>query len=660
MNTFKLFWRRSYVREIAVLSVDVITVMMSFLFVAFLCRLGDDPLPLRHLFWHFAVLGCCLFVFLLIFKVYRSIWYYAESRDYLFLMAANGCGFASYLLLRYVLKLAQIPTTVTLLAITIPMLLMLAFRFAYRRVYQWKKKNRPSADRSPLLIVGAGDAAVMLLDEMLRNSASLYQPVCLIDDDPGKIGGNIRNIPIEGPIDKLPELVNKYRAREILVAIPSAGRERNRDILDMSMSLGCRVRVLPDMLEIVRCNSPEQILRSVRDVQIDDLLGRDPVRFDNEDMYRFLSGKTVMVTGGGGSIGSELCRQIAKHNPRKLIIVDIYENNAYDIQQELRYEHPDLDLNIEIASVRDRHKINLLFERYLPQIVFHAAAHKHVPLMEDCPEEAVRNNVFGTYNVATAADRYHADRFILVSTDKAVNPTNVMGATKRLCEMIVQSMAGVGHTRYAAVRFGNVLGSNGSVIPLFKRQIAHGGPVTVTDKRIIRYFMTIPEAAQLVLQAGSMAQDSEIFVLDMGQPVSILELAEHLIRLSGYTPYVDMPIKETGLRPGEKLYEELLMRSENLEATTNHKIFIERQREPLTTAMVRDKLDLLEEALQSDSPQKLVETIRRVVPTFKTPEEVNAAKMEDLNYENVVAGEETVVELNDNTTESPTPESVTI
>ena len=660
MNFAKFFWRRSFARELAVLSIDALSIILSLLGVAFLCRMGETPFPLRILFWHFAILGCCLFLFLLLFKVYRNLWHYAESREYLLLIAANGCGFASYLVLRYLLQLKPIPTTVTLLSIAVPVLLMLIVRLVYRRVYRWQKDERQTSERTPLIIVGAGDAAVMLLDEMLRNAASRHQPVCLVDDDPGKIGCNIRNIPIEGPIDHLPELVNKYQAREILVAIPSAGRERNRDILDMSISLGCRVRVLPDMMEIVQSNSPEQIMRSVREVQIDDLLGREPVCFDNEDVYRFLSGKTVMVTGGGGSIGSELCRQIAKQNPKKLIIVDIYENNAYDIQQELRYDHPELDLNIEIASVRDRHKINLLFERYHPQIVFHAAAHKHVPLMEDCPEEAVRNNVFGTYNVATAADRYHADRFILVSTDKAVNPTNVMGATKRLCEMVVQSMAGVGHTRYAAVRFGNVLGSNGSVIPLFKRQIAHGGPVTITDKRIIRYFMTIPEAAQLVLQAGSMAQDSEIFVLDMGQPVSILELAEHLIRLSGYTPYVDMPIEETGLRPGEKLYEELLMRSENLESTTNRKIFIERQREPLTTAMVRDKLDLLEEALKLDSPEKLVEVIRQVVPTFKTPEEVNAAKMADLNYEDVVSGDEANAETPTADAEEPTSEKATV
>jgi FlaA1/EpsC-like NDP-sugar epimerase len=347
-----------------------------------------------------------------------------------------------------------------------------------------------------------------------------------------------------------------------------------------------------------------------------------------------------MVTGGGGSIGSELCRQIAEQKPQQLIVVDIYENNAYDIQQELRYEHgKTLDLRVEIASVRDEHKINRLFERYHPQIVFHAAAHKHVPLMEHCPEEAIRNNVFGTYNVAKAADKYQAEKFILISTDKAVNPTNVMGASKRLCEMVVQGMGTVSKTCFAAVRFGNVLGSNGSVIPLFKRQIQNGGPVTVTDKRIIRYFMTIPEAAQLVLQCGAMARQSEVFVLDMGSPVSILELAENLVRLSGYTPYVDMPIIETGLRPGEKLYEELLVRGENLHMTENHKIFIEQQKEPLTFAGMKEKLRELDAVLSSDSREKMIAVMKKLVPTYKSPEEVNAKAIADLDYASAISGE---------------------
>lgn len=327
-------------------------------------------------------------------------------------------------------------------------------------------------------------------------------------------------------------------------------------------------------------------------------LGRERIVFNNQEVFDFLRGKVVMVTGGGGSIGSELCRQIAKRAPKELVVVDIYENNAYDLQQELKMEYGgNLNLKVEIASVRDREKVRELVEFYRPQIIFHAAAHKHVPLMEECPEEAVKNNVFGTYNVVHAADEFGVDKFVLISTDKAVNPTNVMGATKRFCEMILQSMKGVSKTEYAAVRFGNVLGSNGSVIPLFRRQIEAGGPVTVTDKRIIRYFMTIPEAAQLVLEAGAMAGSSEVFVLDMGQPVKILDLAENLIKLSGYVPYVDIDIVETGLRPGEKLYEELLMKSDGLIKTTSSKIFIERQQE-ISQQEMDQKLEILRQALQ--------------------------------------------------------------
>ncbi len=627
--------RHSYLRKLAVTALDIGVLIASSLLILLFNFFSKAPLDHRLFIWHLLILCLCVSASLLGFKISKTLWSYAECREYLLLMAAVGIGYALYLPLGYLIVGQGVPLIASSLAAVLPTILMLGFRFAYRQMREWQRKHRLPGNRVPLIVVGAGDAAVMLLEEMSSNRNNIYRPVCLVDDDPNKIGGQIRNLPIDGPIDRISDIMKKYRAREILVAIPSAGPERNREILDMCISLGCRVRLLPNLIEILSRNMGDGLMKSVRDVQIGDLLGRDPVNFDNDDVYRFLSDKVVMVTGGGGSIGSELCRQIAKQKPKKLVVVDIYENNAYDIQQELRYEHPNLDLHIEIASVRDAHKVDLLFERYRPQIVFHAAAHKHVPLMEDCPEEAVRNNVFGTYNVASAAGRHHADRFILVSTDKAVNPTNVMGATKRLCEMIVQSMAGNGHTRYAAVRFGNVLGSNGSVIPLFKRQISHGGPVTITDKRIIRYFMTIPEAAQLVLQAGAMAADSEIFVLDMGQPVSILELAEHLIRLSGYTPYVDMPIVETGLRPGEKLYEELLMRSETLEATTNHKIFIERQKDPFTPAMIRDKLDRLEDALASDSAEILVSAMREAVPTFKTPEEVNAAKMADLNYDNV-------------------------
>ena len=640
MQFLKNLSNRKGMRELLMMGLDLFILTASYAALLVLNLYGEHRLPTDSLGNHLILLGICISAFLIVFRTYKSLWAYAESREYLSLIGAAFAGYAVYLLVAYWLP-PRPPFTLTLLAAVFPLLVMLAVRFAYRRYREYLIQSH-LREGIPLLIIGAGDAGVMLLDEMLRNIGSGYRPVCLLDDDPNKMGRRIRGIPIEGPISNLETYMKKYGAREILVAIPSASKERSREILELCMPLKCRVRLLPDVLTLMS-GPADSMIKKIREVSIEDLLGREPVDFENQEIYHFLSDKVVMVTGGGGSIGSELCRQIARQNPRQLIVLDIYENNAYDIQQELKFDHPSLNLSVEIASVRDERKIDRLFERYRPQIVFHAAAHKHVPLMEDCPEEAVRNNVFGTYHVAKAAQKYHAERFILISTDKAVNPTNVMGATKRLCEMIVQSMASSGSTRYAAVRFGNVLGSNGSVIPLFQRQIRHGGPVTVTDKRIIRYFMTIPEAAQLVLQAGAMANDSEIVVLDMGSPVSILELAENLIRLSGYTPYVDMPIVETGLRPGEKLYEELLMRNENLVATPNHKIFIERQREPITPQLLEEKLKILDDVLSADSPSQLIATMKRLIPTYKSPEEVNAAKMADLNYSHISRGETTTV-----------------
>jgi FlaA1/EpsC-like NDP-sugar epimerase len=390
--------------------------------------------------------------------------------------------------------------------------------------------------------------------------------------------------------------------------------------LDICKDTGCRLRSLPGLYQML---NGEVNLAAVKDVEVEDLLGREPVHLDNAALGNFLGGKVVMVTGGGGSIGSELCRQIARYQPRTLIVLDIYENNAYDIQQELRSIYRDkLDLRVEIASVRDKQKIYELFDKYHPQIVFHAAAHKHVPLMEACPEEAVKNNVFGTYHVVRAAEKYGAEKFVMISTDKAVNPTNFMGATKRFCEMILQSRSNSA-TEFCAVRFGNVLGSNGSVVPLFKKQIAAGGPVTITDKRIIRYFMTIPEAAQLVLQAGAMAKQSQIFVLDMGEPVKILTLAENLIRLSGMEPYTDIEIREVGLRPGEKLYEELLMKSERLSKTENSKIFIEQQ-EAISEVRIMDHLRHLDKALSSGyTDEELIALMKQIVETYHDPDEVN-------------------------------------
>lgn len=589
-------------------------------------------------FWvtHFALLIASVFVFLIVFGTYKSLWAYATSREYLSLIAAAACGYLLYIGVSRLAMGESLSFLMALETVTVAVLLMLALRMLYRRWREYRMLHSGKTYRQPLILVGAGDAGALLLEELARNTASPYRVLCVVDDDPKKIGRLLHGCRIEGPISRMGDIVRRYQTKDIIITMPSAGRGRLREVVELCSSLECKVRILPDVLETVQGAS---MMQRVREVSIDDLLGRDPISLHTEQLTAFIQDKVVMVTGGGGSIGSELCRQIARHRPKQLIVVDIYENNAYDIEQELRFRYRDsLNLAVEIASVRDEHKINLLFQKYRPQLVFHAAAHKHVPLMEHCPEEAVRNNVFGTYHVASAADRFGAERFILISTDKAVNPTNVMGASKRLCEMVMQSFTG-SRTRFAAVRFGNVLGSNGSVIPLFRRQIAAGGPITLTDKRIIRYFMTIPEAAQLVLSAGAMAQRGEIFVLDMGQPVRIAELAENLVRLSGLKPYRDIDIVETGLRPGEKLYEELLMHSETLRETDNSKIFIEQVTEPVTPAELQEKLAQLTAALETDSAETLVETMHRVVPTFHTAEEVNARAVADLNYHAATAAQ---------------------
>ncbi|MBR5540371.1 MAG: polysaccharide biosynthesis protein [Clostridia bacterium] len=631
--------RFSQVRELCIVLIDTVILSIS-LFALYLVSMQSDGGYFvqfsgdREGFaeLQFLLLGLCILLSMILFKAYASLWRYAMSREYLALFKAGAVGYILYLLVAGIV-FRQVPPVIPMLFSTmVPVLLMLLMRLCYRRYRDWMVFSRVSHNKTAAIIVGAGDAGVLLLGEMHRNANNTYRPACLVDDDPQKIGKQIQGVPVEGPIHNMAAIVERYNARTIYVAIPSASEKKQQEILRICMPLGCKVRLLPDMLAF-SAKSEQPLIKQAREVRIEDLLGRPQVVFDRTESEGFLQDKVVMVTGGGGSIGSELCRQIAKQKPRMLVVVDIYENNAYDIQQELRSVHGQgLDLRIEVASVRDEHKINRLFERYHPHIVFHAAAHKHVPLMEHCPEEAIRNNVFGTYHVAKAADRYQAEKFIMISTDKAVNPTNVMGASKRLCEMVVQGMGSCSKTCFAAVRFGNVLGSNGSVIPLFQRQIQNGGPITVTDKRIIRYFMTIPEAVQLVLQCGAMAEQSEIFVLDMGSPVSILELAENMVRLSGYTPYVDMQIVETGLRPGEKLYEELLMRSEDLTVTSNHKIFIEHQKEPFTLADIREKLRELDAALATDSKDKIITTMKKLVPTYKSPEEVNTKAVADLDY----------------------------
>lgn len=565
------------------------------------------------------VLYLCTVLFQLAFKTYDSLWRYAESQEYLWLLCAAFCGFGLY----EVVARLMLDTTISFVLLSaiasLWVLSMMMVRLGYR-TYRSQHMRERRGDALPLAIVGAGEAGVRLLEELLNNPDSRYRVQCFFDDDPAKQNRYIHGVPIKGTIAQAKERMRAMDIHDAILAISALEDQRRKEILGLLRGKNIRVSMLPDTLDLIDHKSMRSQLR---EVQIEDLLGREPVRLDQTHLDAFLGGKTVMVTGGGGSIGSELCRQIAKHHPKHLVVVDIYENNAYDIQQELKFRYGDkLHLTAEIASIRDAHRLEQLFATYRPEIVFHAAAHKHVPLMEQSPQEAIRNNVFGTLNLVRAADAYGVQKFIQISTDKAVNPTNVMGASKRLCEMIVQSMALGSQTTFAAVRFGNVLGSNGSVIPLFKRQIAEGGPVTVTDKRIIRYFMTIPEASQLVLTAGAMAKQNELFVLDMGQPVKILDLAENLIRLSGYEPYADIDIVETGLRPGEKLYEELLIASRDIEMTENEMIFVEHQ-PVVTPEELAQKIEILQQALDTDDPAAIREALHRVVPTFHEPEEVN-------------------------------------
>ena len=509
-----------------------------------------------------------------VFKLYKSMWRYASIIEVRRLLLAVYCSdFLRMLLYVFVLKV-ELPRSWYFLEPCMLLILSSTLRFLYRGMRSMKNDN-PIFEQDKhlinVMIIGAGEAGNMLLREIKRSSHLPMRVVCFIDDDPLKQGYYMNDVPIVGNRNSIGEMVKKYEVDEIYIALPSASINERRELMNICNDTGCKIKLLPGIYQLM---NGEVKVSKLRNVEIEDLLGRDPISVNMNQIASYVENRTVMVTGGGGSIGSELCRQVAARHPRKLIIVDIYENNAYDIQMELRNAHPELNLDVRIASIRDGEKIDALFNELRPEVVYHAAAHKHVPLMEDSPNEAIKNNVFGTLNVVRAADKYHVKRFVQISTDKAVNPTNIMGASKRMCEMIIQAFSRHSRTVFTAVRFGNVLGSNGSVIPLFKKQIAHGGPVTVTDKNIIRYFMTIPEAVSLVMQAGIFAKGGEIFVLDMGEPVKIDDLARNLIKLSGFTPDVDIPIIYTGLRPGEKLYEELLMDEEGLQKTENGSIFI--------------------------------------------------------------------------------------
>lgn len=493
-----------------------------------------------------------------------------------------------------------------------------ASRFSYRFFRGLKHKQQNKKNLISVMVIGAGEAANLIVKEIVNSNFSTMVIKCIIDDDKGKWGKYIQGIKVIGGRDKIVECADIYDVDEIIVAMPSAPRSEIKEILEICKDANCKLRSLPGMYQLV---NGEVNVSKLRDVEVEDLLGRDPVTVDMDSILGYVQGKVVLVTGGGGSIGSELCRQIAAHKAKQLVIVDIYENSVYDIQQELKAKYPELDLVVLIASVRNTNRMNYIFSKYRPDIVYHAAAHKHVPLMEDSPTEAVKNNVFGTFKTAQAAAMSGVQRFVMISTDKAVNPTNIMGASKRICEMIIQTFDKHYNTEFVAVRFGNVLGSNGSVLPLFRRQIAEGGPVTVTHPDIIRYFMTIPEAVSLVLQAGAYAKGGEIFVLDMGEPVKILTLAENLIKLSGFRVGEDIKIEFTGLRPGEKLYEELLMDEEGMKETANRMIYIGKPIELDEQEFFMQLKELKDECQIENS--NIRPLIKKIVPTYHSPDEIN-------------------------------------
>lgn len=587
------------------------------------------------------VIGC--FAGLLFFGAYNKLWRYFSKRDYLSCIKGVVGGMLVAYGLVYLFQ-RQVFVEFAVLHTLVAIVGVCAFRYMFRGTFvslvRTGYKEASLANKTRTMIVGAGSAAQMLIREIRNNQADEEEglkssvathlnPVCLVDDDRYKIGKEFEGVLVAGSTSDIPKIVREERIEQIILAIPSCPPKDRQTILDICGKTGVPVKVLPFIGSLLDTSNigdgTTSYVNQIRDINVEDLLGRDPIRFDNKDIRDFIEGKVCMVSGGGGSIGSELVRQIAKYNPKQVIIVDIYENNAYDIQQELRMEYGDkLNLVTLIASVRDYFRMNQIFKKYKPQVVFHAAAHKHVPLMENNPMEAIKNNVIGTFNMGTLAVLNGVKKFVMISTDKAVNPTNVMGASKRCCEMIVQFLAQQksGDTEFVTTRFGNVLGSNGSVIPLFKRQIEQGKPVTVTHPDIIRYFMTIPEAVSLVLEAASIAHGGEIFVLDMGHPVKIVTLAENLIRMYGKVPYKDVPIKFTGLRPGEKLLEELLMSEEGLQKTKNKLIYIGKQIEIDMDKFI-NQLWNLKNAASANDDQKAIKALHEIVPTFTTPEEFN-------------------------------------
>lgn len=613
------FNRAKFIRVVCLVIADAILINAA-AFLALFVRFEFDFEQLRQsgymdglvTYSWLNTLGSLLIFYLM--KLYDSLWEFASTAELVRVFIASVISAGVCVVGMMMLKISM-PRSFVLLYAGALTALCSALRLLYRELRRARMRSHGGIGQKRTMLIGGGQAGSMVLREFQFSAHSENNVVCIIDDDRSKHGSYMRGVKIVGGRDDILHMAEKYGVEEIVLAIPSASRRERLDILDICHLTGCSLRTLPGLYQLA---NGEVSIQSIKHVDIEDLLGRDTVKTDLNEVKAYVQDKVVLVTGGGGSIGSELCRQAAAMGPKQLIVFDIYENNAYDLQMELRHRHPELDLVVLIGSVRDETRVNNIFAKYHPNLVCHAAAHKHVPLMEDSPFEAIKNNVFGTYNVARAADRFGTQRFILISTDKAVNPTNVMGASKRICEMVVQTVNERSKTEFVAVRFGNVLGSAGSVIPLFRKQIKEGGPVTVTHKEVIRYFMTIPEAVQLIFQANAYANGGEIFVLDMGEPVKIDNLARNMIRLSGFEPDVDIKIEYTGLRPGEKLYEELLMSGEGLKKTKNDLIYIGSEVDFDKAEFEENLMEL--KAINETSERALRDKIAQIVPTYHIPE----------------------------------------
>ncbi|NSW90256.1 MAG: polysaccharide biosynthesis protein [Firmicutes bacterium] len=605
---------RRVFKALVIVAIDILIINASFL-IAFLLRYDGNVSYIVSSYakdiWYISIIATIikLMCFILL-KLYTSLWMYAGMYEAMMLGLALITGNAVVVATVSFLPMSA-PLSVFITAFFVETLFISGTRFMYRFMRRIKYKGFDKNSAKRLMIIGGGEAGSVIVRELQQSPCLNSKAVAIIDDNKAKRGMKLHGVPIVGDRHDIVRVATEKNIDEIIIAIPSAPKKEISAIYSECIKTDCKVRILPSISHII---DGRVSIKRVRDVELEDLLGREAVKVDLNEIAAYLKGKVVLVTGGGGSIGSELCRQIAGFSPESLIILDYYENNAFDIQNELKFNYPGLDLKVVIANIRERQRIDEIFRQYRPEVVFHAAAHKHVPLMEENPQEAIKNNVFGTLNVVESADRYGTSRFILISTDKAVNPTNVMGATKRIAEMIIQATGRHSKTKFAAVRFGNVLGSNGSVVPLFKKQIEMGGPVTVTHPEVTRYFMTILEAVQLVIQAGAMAEGGEIFVLDMGQPMKIYDLARNLIKLSGYKPDEDIRIIFTGLRPGEKLYEELLLKEEGLKATKHDKIFVAK---PVFTdsALLKRELEVLSGLLTKEA-EEIVEYICNIVPSY--------------------------------------------